>query len=176
MASHLNVEIKARHADPDGVRRYLVTAGAVFAGIDRQVDTYFNCGHGRLKLRQGNIENALIHYARPNEAGPKSSEVNMMQVSNGVELKSLLTTALGVQVVVDKYREIYFIGNVKFHVDRVQGLGHFVEIEAIDKDGSLGREKLLQQCQFYMQALGIEVADCLTHSYSDMLGENKNLD
>ncbi|HFD33211.1 MAG TPA: CYTH domain-containing protein, partial [Gammaproteobacteria bacterium] len=53
-----------------------------------------------------------------------------------------LTAALGIFKIVDKQRRIYFIGNVKFHIDEVKGLGSFVEIEAIDEDGNIGLEKL----------------------------------
>ncbi len=66
-------------------------------------------------------------------------------------------------------REIYFIENVKFHLDEVKGLGTFVEIEAIDSDGSIGKEKLLEQCNFYLQAFEIKDEDLLEKSYSDMV-------
>ena len=70
---HLNVEIKAICNDPSFVRNYLVDHGAIFKGMDEQTDTYFNVKAGRLKLREGNIENNLIFYNRTNQAGPKSS-------------------------------------------------------------------------------------------------------
>jgi adenylate cyclase, class 2 len=166
---HLNVEIKARCQNPAFIRQFLANQQAHFIGVDHQIDTYFHCINGRLKLRQGNIENALIHYERSNQAGPKQSLVTMTAVQDGDALKAVLLAAHGTKVVVDKRRHIYFIDNVKFHLDEVQGLGHFVEIEAIDKDGSIGHEKLLQQCQHYLQAFAIAAADLLTNSYSDML-------
>lgn len=173
MAAHLNVEIKATCTDIDKARTILLAAGADFKGTDHQTDVYFNCPNGRLKLRRGNIEHSLIFYARVNSATPKGSAVNMMQLSgDSHELQSVLTAAWGVKVAVHKSREIYFIGNVKFHLDKVEGLGTFAEIEAIDKDGSIGEAKLHEQCNHYMQLLGIEPSHLLTHSYSDML-ENK---
>jgi len=72
-------------------------------------------------------------------------------------------------VVVDKQREIYFIDNVKFHIDRVEELGNFVEIEAIDKSGSLGEEQLQKQCRKYMNLLDIAEGDLVGESYSDLL-------
>ncbi len=80
-----------------------------------------------------------------------------------------MSKSLGVLVVVDKQREIYFIDNVKFHIDNVKGLGLFVEIEAIDKDGSIGKSKLLQQCEHYMNLFNIERKDLISISYSDLL-------
>ncbi len=166
---HLNVEIKARCSDANSVRQWLLDHNADFKGTDHQVDTYFSIGNGRLKLRQGNIENSLIHYDRANKEGPKDSHVTMTSVLNGNQLQQVLTKALGVMVEVKKKREIYFIDNVKFHVDEVPGLGNFTEIEAIDSDGSIGKEKLLEQCEYYMEQLGIKAADLINVSYSDML-------
>jgi adenylate cyclase class IV len=143
--------------------------GADFRGTDRQTDTYFRCPRGRLKLREGNIERSLIHYARPDQPGPKPAEVCLYHPAPGPELKELLTQALGVQAVVAKRREIYFLDNVKFHIDHVEGLGDFVEIEAIDTTGRIGRRKLQAQCEEYMRLLGIREADLVACSYSDML-------
>lgn len=143
--------------------------GPRFVGEDRQVDTYFNVPQGRLKLREGNIENALIHYLREDVAGAKQSTVLLYQHQPDGSLKQILTAALGVKTVVDKKRKIYFIDEVKFHFDEVEGLGSFVEIEAIDRDGSIGLEKLKEQCAFYINVLGIQPSDHLPGSYSDML-------
>lgn len=167
--TQLNVEIKARCADHGRIRDILNAEGADFRGTDHQIDTYFNASSGRLKLREGNIENALIHYARDNQAGPKQSHVNLYKHRPGSPLKDLLTRALGHLTVVDKQREIYFIGNVKFHLDTVAGLGTFVEIEAIDRDGSIGHDSLLAQCRRHMERFAIATADLITDSYSDML-------
>lgn len=167
--AHLNVEIKAWCANPDAVRETLIGQGAHFIGKDRQTDSYFRVPNGRLKLREGQIENALIHYSRIDQAGPKTSEVSLYSPSSGPALKTLLTHALGILVVVDKQREIYFIDNVKFHIDSVTGLGNFVEIEAIDLAGNLGQTFLEKQCARYLDLLAINPADLLTHSYSDML-------
>lgn len=166
---HLNVEIKAICKNAEAVRNFLMEHNAGFKGTDNQTDTYFMVKNGRLKLRQGNIENSLIHYARSNQAGPKESEVNMIQIQNSDGLKSVLEHACGILVEVKKEREIYFIENVKFHLDRVPGLGEFIEIEAIDHHGDIGREKLLEQCNNYMRQLGIAGEDLQTTSYSDML-------
>ncbi|MEL6276376.1 MAG: class IV adenylate cyclase, partial [Bacteroidota bacterium] len=129
---HLLVEIKARCSDPDKVRQYLLSHHAEFRGVDHQVDTYFKVAKGRLKLREGNIERSLIYYERPNQLEPKDSHVSLCKMETiPVGLKEVLSAAIETKVVVDKKREIYFIDNVKFHIDEVKGLGAFVEIEAI---------------------------------------------
>jgi len=84
----------------------------------------------------------------------------------------LLTKALGILVVVDKQREIYFIDNVKFHIDTVKELGTFVEMEAIDENESVGKEKLLEQCQSYLDLFKIPKKDLISVSYSDLLLQN----
>ncbi|MEO0340944.1 MAG: class IV adenylate cyclase [Bacteroidota bacterium] len=167
--THLNIEIKARSKDLNYVRKMLEEQQASFVGLDHQVDTYFKVANGRLKLREGNIERALIHYERPNQAGPKKSIVSLYKVSSDAELKGILEKSIGVKVIVDKQREIYYIDNIKFHVDQVKDLGDFVEIEAIDEDGSIGEEKLHKQCRSYMRLLQIQDGDLVQHSYSDLL-------
>jgi adenylate cyclase, class 2 len=172
---HLNVEIKARCTNPDPVRQLLKASNAEFKGTDFQTDTYFTVPHGRLKLREGNIENSLIYYDRHNQAAPKDSHVSLYRCQPDGVLKATLTEALGVLVEVRKRREIYFIENVKFHIDEVEGLGHFVEIEAIDLDGCIGRDRLLTQCREYMGLFGMRDTDLVSCSYSDMLLDLKRV-
>jgi adenylate cyclase, class 2 len=166
--SILNIEFKAVCADIAGKEESLLKQGPLFIGEDHQVDTYFNIPKGRLKLREGNIENALIHYERENAAGSKSSHVLLYQHHPDKSLKEILIKALGIKAVVDKRRKIYFIDNVKFHFDTVEGLGTFIEVEAIDRDGSIGKEKLQQQCDHYAAFLEIDKKDYCPDSYSDM--------
>ena len=163
------IEIKAHCQHPEKIKAILTANNAVFKGIDHQVDTYFQVPIGRLKLREGNIENHLIQYNRPNQAGPKKSSVSLYKTTPDASLKTVLTNALGIKVVVDKKRAIYFIDNIKFHVDQVQQLGSFVEIEAISEDGSMPESQLLAQCEKYIQLFGIADADLIDISYSDML-------
>lgn len=165
----INVEIKARSQNPAEIHALLAAQQAEFLGTDKQTDTYFKVDKGRLKLRQGNIENALIHYFRNNQAGPKRSDVSLYKTESGAELKDVLQQALPVLAVVTKRRSIYFIENVKFHVDEVENLGSFVEIEAIDRDGDIGEEKLREQCQYYLDLFKIKGEDLIEVSYSDMM-------
>lgn len=170
---HINIEIKARCENQEFVREVLKSRSADFKGVDHQVDTYFSVLRGRLKLREGNIENHLIHYERENKDGPKQSDIILYKSDPKSSLKQILTKALGVWVVVDKQREIYFIDNVKFHIDAVNDLGTFVEIEAIDKEGNIGKDKLLEQCNYYMNLFKISEKDLISFSYSDLLSEKK---
>lgn len=167
--THQIIEIKARAADHGRARAVLRERNARFVGLDHQVDTYFSASTGRLKLREGAIENTLIHYRREDVRGPKHSQVSLFTNPPGSTLKGILRDALGIDVIVDKQREIYFLDNVKVHLDEVAGLGTFVEIEAIDGDGSRSLEVLRAQCEELMRACGIRARDLLAVSYSDLL-------
>jgi adenylate cyclase class 2 len=167
--SFINIEIKARTNNTAAIRQYLLQQGADCKGTDHQTDTYFIVPHGRLKLRQGSIENNLIYYERNDQPGPKQSDFQLVPVADGAPLKALLTKALGVKVVVAKKREIWFIDNVKFHIDELDSLGDFVEIEASNKNADIPVATLHEQCNRYMQAVGIRDEDLVFNSYSDML-------
>lgn len=170
--SYLNVEIKARCTNPAFIRNYLLTNNADYRGTDEQTDTYFHVPHGRLKLREGNIENNLIYYERSNQAGPKDSHFQLVKINDAAGLKEVLAKANGIKTVVKKKREIYYIGNVKFHIDEVPGLGSFVEIEAGNIVADLSKDQLKEQCDYYLAAFNIKTEDLIKVSYSDMLIEN----
>lgn len=173
--SRVSIEIKAKCSDPDAIRKILKSRKAVYKGLDHQIDTYFRVPSGRLKLRQGNIENAIIYYKRADQKGSKRCDAVLFPLNqqgrfSGREpsltvLKKLLCQALGTLVIVDKKREIYFIRNAKFHIDRVKGLGKFVEIEVFGP--SQNAAKLKAQCEFYQRLLGIKKRDLIPNSYSD---------
>lgn len=168
---HINIEIKARSNNHEKIREFLKSHNADFKGIDHQIDTYFKVNTGRLKLREGNIENYLIYYERENQEGPKQTDIILFKSDPQSSLKSILVNANGILTVVDKQREIYFIENVKFHIDIVENLGTFMEIEARDVEGVIGKEKLLEQCNEYLKIFDISPSDLISGSYSDLLLE-----
>jgi predicted adenylyl cyclase CyaB len=171
---HINYEFKASCGDIEKLELKLKELNPLFIGTDHQTDTYFNVLDGRLKLREGNIENSLIHYHRTNTAGAKQSDVTLYRHQADKNLKDILIKSLGVKVIVDKKRKIYFIDNVKFHFDEVKELGSFIEVEAIDKDGSIGIEKLKEQCNHYIQLFGITDGQFIAESYSDLLAKKSS--
>lgn len=178
--SNINIEIKAKCSDREEIKKILASTKAIFKGTDKQVDSYFNVNNGRLKLREGNIENALIHYNRDDKETPKQSEYTLYKSHSNKLLKELLTRALGLLVVVEKERDIYFIDNVKFHLDEVKGLGTFVEIEAIANENEFEcdadvdeNEKLMEQCKYYLKLFRIKNEDLIPYSYSDLLLNKK---
>jgi len=166
---HINFEFKARTENVSSLENKLLELEPEFIGEDLQTDTYFNVAKGRLKLREGNIENSLIYYERQNAADAKLSEIILYKHAADASLKEILIKVHGVKVVVEKTRRIYFIENVKFHFDTVEPLGNFVEVEAIDHSGEIGIETLKQQCKKFADFFEIKDSDYESLSYSDLL-------
>jgi predicted adenylyl cyclase CyaB len=164
---HTNYEFKARLRNEDQVRATLRRLRARLVGTDRQVDTYFRVPNGRLKVREGKIENGLIYYERSNSPRARRARIEMMFLPRRNSVRAILQRSLEVLAVVRKRREIYFVGNVKIHLDRVPGLGRFVEVEALSR--SKGLEKVRAQARKYQKLFGISRADLVSESYSDLV-------
>jgi len=169
-----NFEFKARVKDLEKLEQKLLELNPVFKGEDHQTDTYFNVPTGRLKLREGNIENALIYYERPDTEAAKASDILLYNHLPEKTLKEILAKTNGIKCVIDKIRRIYFIGNVKFHFDTVKDLGTFIEVEAIDENGEIHAEILEKQCIKYSGFFDLEKSDYVSKSYSDLISEMKD--
>lgn len=167
-----NFEFKASVGNISVLEERLKELGPDYVGEDNQTDTYFQVPHGRLKLREGNIETALIYYEREDESGTRQSDVILYKHRQGSALKKILTKLHGVKTVVKKKRRIYYIDNVKFHFDNVKGIGTFIEVEAIDETGRKSAESLRQQCMKYADFFGISQSDYVPGSYCDMVLQN----
>lgn len=164
-----NYEFKAKVNSLADYENKLLLLNPVYKGLDHQIDTYFNVEKGRLKLREGTIENALINYDREDKVGSKESTILLYQHAPNPALKTILTHQLGIKVMVDKQRKIYFIDNVKFHFDTIEGLGTFIEVEAIDSTDSFTIEELKKQCDYYYSYFELIDEQTIKESYSDLL-------
>ena len=164
---HLNFEFKARLNNEQQVRAALKRLDARFIGTDHQVDTYFRVPSGRLKVREGRLENALIFYQRSNLRRARQAAVEMMLLPRRNSLRAILARSLGTLAVVDKRREIYFVKNVKIHLDRVRRLGKFLEVEAISRVGDV--KKIRSQARQFQKLFGISSKDIVAESYSDLI-------
>ena len=169
-----NHEFKAKVDTFEVYENMLLTLNPILQGTDFQIDTYFNVEKGRLKLREGNIENSLINYDRENIHGSKKSEIILYQHEPSKALKSILELQLGILTIVDKKRKIYFIDNVKFHFDEVKNLGVFIEVEAIDSENKFTPEELKTQCDYYYVFFGLNEKQMIDKSYSDLIEEFKD--
>jgi len=164
----INIEIKARCANPVIIRELLRSRNAEFRGTDHQTDTYYSVPDGRLKLREGNIENNLIFYNREDESGPKKSDCILYTPGDSTALKKILEKSLGIRTVVRKTREIWYLDNIKIHIDQLDKLGNFIEIEA-KQEGKLTEADLYSQCHKLLSEFGIKEEELVSGSYSDMV-------
>jgi homotetrameric cytidine deaminase len=136
MAPHRNVELKARDQDPERTLRSALAHGAGDQGVLKQRDTYFAARDGRLKLREEQRGDepwtaTLIAYARADEAAARTSAYHLVDVPDPAALTAALDAALGTVVVVEKFRRLLLWESVRIHLDEVEDLGTFVELEAV---------------------------------------------
>lgn len=164
-----NIELKARYGDLDEGRRLARAIAAEDIGLDHQVDTYFRCEHGRLKLRESSCTGAtLIWYERPDRTEARGSDYLLLDVPPGALAADLLGRAMGVRIVVDKQRHIFIHDHVRIHLDDVRGLGSFLEFEAVlgnGRDDAWGAARLAELSRHF----GVRPADIASGSYADLL-------
>jgi adenylate cyclase class 2 len=130
--SRRNVELKARDPDPEATLAACLALGAEDRGVLEQRDTYFAVASGRLKLREERPGGAqLVQYERADEPGARLSRYRVVEVPDGAALAEALGAALGVAGVVAKRRRLLLWQGVRIHLDDVDGLGRFVELEAV---------------------------------------------
>ena len=166
-----NREFKAKVDQLESYEQKLLRLNPIFKGIDHQKDTYYKVGNDKkLKLREGNIENALIYYERPEVAEEKSATILLYKHQPDAQLKLILESLHGIDIIVEKERKIYFCDNVKIHLDKVKGLGTFLEVEAIkDEESRLTETKLEDQCSEMRAYFSIQNSQLLAYSYADLL-------
>jgi homotetrameric cytidine deaminase len=166
----VNVEIKARDADPAATASRCEALGAVDHGVLHQRDTYFAGRHGRLKLREEDGGAAeLIAYRRPDATEPEESAFIRAAAGDPAALREALDAALGVTVVVAKRRRLFSWENVRIHLDDVEGLGTFVELEALVGPGLNDRAEALDKVARLRAELAISDHALVAVGYSDLL-------
>ena len=162
-----NVELKATDPDPERSLAVCRDLGAEDRGILVQRDTYFRVGDGRLKLREETPGGAaLIQYHRSDRPEARESRYRIAPVEDGAALRETLDAALGTLVVVDKQRRLLLWEGVRIHLDTVEGLGSFLELEGVapeDSDLSAEHDRVAQ----LSEALGLDESRILADSYSD---------
>lgn len=135
-APRRNVELKARDQDPEATLAAALRHGAEDQGVLRQKDTYFAAREGRLKLREEDDGATLIAYARADVASARTSTYHLVAVPDPGALAAALDASLGTVVVVEKLRRLLLWEGVRIHLDSVEGLGTWVELEAVGAGGA----------------------------------------
>jgi predicted adenylyl cyclase CyaB len=164
-----NVEIKAAVEDIARVQDALDALGAGPPSELVQEDTFFGGARGRLKLRRlSPTSGELIHYHRPDVAGPKTSAYTLVATTEPDRLRDALAAAYGVAGVVCKRRVVRMVGRTRVHLDDVAGLGTFVELEVVLANGESAQDGVVEAHRL-LGALGIPAEAMVAGAYVDLL-------
>ena len=172
----LNVEIKAKCGNLGLYEEKLRKLGAELKRIEEQKDTYFSILDGRLKVRELPSIARLIYYVRENISEPKKSDVLIFDIDDIKRcrvLMDILKRLFPIQCTIRKSRKIYKFKNIHIHLDTVEGLGSFLELEGTLRENQT-ISSLRKQVGDFQKILGIKKEDLVNVSYSDMLQYSKN--
>ena len=164
-----NIEIKAYARDFEEIHRRAKVLSDTPVEAIPQEDIFFNTEKGRLKLRLlAPDRGQLIYYTRPDQEGPKRSEYHIYETSNPENLRQVLELAYGIRGRVKKTRYLYLVGQTRVHLDDVEGLGRFMELEVVMAPGQSDAhaQALAEEL---MSRLGVERGDWLEGAYMDLL-------
>jgi len=166
--ARVNVELKARDPTPESTLARCIALGAVDQGALEQRDSYFTARRGRLKLRNGDEGSELIAYRRLDSAEQAESTYVLAPVSEPEALSEALDAALGTVVVVSKRRRLFLWEGVRIHLDEVEGLGSFVEFEAV-LPAAGHRAEAQAKVNRLRAELGIDDGALVSAGYADLL-------
>lgn len=170
----VNIEIKARVKNIEALKSRIESLYHIEPQEINQVDTFFKLEKGRLKLRSfAKDKGELIFYERSNSSGPKRSDYFIYKTQNPEELKKLLQISLGIRGVVRKKRFFYLVANTRIHLDEVENLGSFLELEVI-LNPKLAENEGKQIAKDFINKLDIDEKDLIDLAYIDLL-EKQNL-
>jgi len=168
-----NIEIKARVKNLEELRAIAEKLSDGACETLHQEDVFFNCTSGRLKLRIFDEHSAeLISYSRPNTSGIKQSNYIIFKTSEPGQLRTVLSKALGEIVTVRKRRRVYMAGQTRIHLDEVETLGTFMELEVVLRPGQDPAEGHIIAKEL-MTKLGVSEADLIPCAYADLLLADK---
>jgi predicted adenylyl cyclase CyaB len=168
-AARRNIELKARDGDPERSLACCRELGAVDHGVLWQRDTYFPVASGWLKLREQRPGDAvLIHYDRPDQPEQRESRYQLARVLDVEEARQALTDALGVTVTIVKQRHLFLWNSVRIHLDDVDGLGRFIELEAVAPPTS-DLENEWRQVALLRQRLAITDENLVAAGYAQQM-------
>jgi predicted adenylyl cyclase CyaB len=164
-----NIEIKARARDFAEMQSRAERLSDSPVEVIAQEDIFFNVEKGRLKLRiLAPDRGQLIYYTRPDQEGPKRSDYHIAHTSDPENLKRVLELACGIRGVVKKTRHLYLVGQTRLHLDDVEGLGQFMELEVVMREGQSDAEGQAI-AEGLMASLEVERGDLLEGAYMDLL-------
>ena len=168
-----NIEIKAHVADLAALRARAAAIASEGPVEIRQDDTFFACERGRLKLRAFSArEGELIFYRRPNQEGPKESFYIRTPTREPDSLREALTLACGEVGRVRKRRTLFMVGRTRIHLDEVDGLGDFLELEVVLRDGE-PTDVGVREAEDLMARLQVQASQLVDRAYVDLLADKR---
>jgi adenylate cyclase class 2 len=166
-----NIEIKAYCTNPEQAHAAAARLATHTVGRDLQTDTYFKTTKGRFKLRESSLSGAyLVPYLRADNENARASVYQKIPVDDAAAVKDLFSQLLGRHRVVRKERMIYLYHNVRIHLDQVEGLGAFIELEAVMSEEYSDEQTERDKLDFLMRQLGIRPTDLIATSYEALAG------
>lgn len=163
--SYKDFTIKARISDPLRIEDLLKKMDAQNLGTDHQIDTYFKVEKGKLKWRKGTIENLITHYERIAENGLEKTIVYRYDLNPSEEKILMLFSTYQKLGILEKERKIFFIDNIKIHLDKTKDGNTFLEIEASDENNKRSLKELHEQCLNIKDVLKISDSDLMKTGY-----------
>ncbi len=167
-----NIEIKARINNYENVKRLVEDLCPTPIKTEQQEDTFFHTTSGRLKLRKTNGESAIMFYDRPNSFEPKQSDIALSFTKNPDTLKSVLSKSNGIRGIVKKERILYKYGQTRIHLDDVEKLGKFIELEVVLKEKQTAQDGEAIANDL-MNKFGINTTDLIDVAYIDLIEANR---
>ncbi|MCD6598274.1 MAG: class IV adenylate cyclase [Bacteroidales bacterium] len=164
-----NIEIKASSIDFHRQSEIAKSLSGNGSEIINQKDIYFNVPTGRLKLRVFSPDSAeLIFYRRPDQQGPKISQYEISEINDPEGIKNILKSAYGIRNTVIKTRHLYICGRTRIHLDKVESLGEFIELEVVLSDSEQLSDGEKEARELMVQ-LGIKPDHLIDVAYIDLL-------
>jgi predicted adenylyl cyclase CyaB len=168
-----NVEIKARLPKRVACIQRAEGLSGKPAEVIQQEDVFFSCPSGRLKLRVFSpVSGELIFYQRADAIGPKTSHYSITRTHEPLQLRRVMEQAFGVLATIKKTRLLFLAGRTRIHIDSVEGLGDFIELEVVlndEEDESIGIEEAVS----FMKRLQIDESDLVEGAYVDLMKQAK---
>jgi adenylate cyclase len=164
-----NIEVKARIESTEALLPKVRTIAEHGPELIEQDDTFFTCAAGRLKLRAfADGSGQLIAYERPDATGPKTSDYLITSVADPGSLRATLARALGESGRVVKRRTLFLVGRTRVHLDQVQGLGDFLELEVVLREDESADDGVTE-AHTLLRRLGVDASQCVSGAYVDLL-------
>lgn len=166
----INLEVKVHVPDLEQIKEKALQLGASGTALLRQTDTYFLIGKRRLKLRNENGKTCLIFYVRPDTTESKFSNYHIVYISKhcSIVTRKILSYIFGLKIVVRKERMLCLYKHTRIHLDKVEGLGNFVELETVF-EGGLPEKTLKAEHESILHSLGLHDLEKVKDSYSDLM-------